>query len=186
MKHKQNNPFSICYEAHFSTIMCIVHNMVFPNDYTIVEACLWFLQRRSKYNVNKCGRVTIFMQLFIFFWQMVEKSWSVFHDNWILSRKPTIANIHSMWAFNLFKREINDISYNWINCFLSVIQVLEKKIKKTIDDKWYFFNFNLIFDIDLNNKSEWNMPTIHEFPLNYRNDVPTKFSRIKICYIIHH
>ena len=25
------------------------------------------------------------------------------------------------------------------------------------------------------------MPTIHEFPLNYRNDVPTKFSRIKFA-----
>ena len=87
--------------------------------------------KRSKYNVNKCGRVTIFMQLFIFFWQMVEKSWSVFHDNWILSRKSTIANIHSMWTFNLFKREVNVISYNWINCFLSVIQVWKKFLEET-------------------------------------------------------
>ena len=115
--------FSIskCKKWKINKIIHFQYAMELTYQLSCVSSITWFFQmitqvwglfmvcaKRSKYNVNKCGRVTIFMQLFIFFWQMVEKSWSVFHDNWILSRKPTIANIHSMWAFNLFKRNIDN------------------------------------------------------------------------------
>ena len=100
---------SKCKKWKINKIIHFQYAMELTYQLSCVSSITWFFQmitqvwglfmvcaKRSKYNVNKCGRVTIFMQLFIFFWQMVEKSWSVFHDNWILSRNSTIANIHSM------------------------------------------------------------------------------------------